>query len=404
MQPKHILDGYRVLDLTQYIAGPTVTRLMAEMGAEVIKVEMLPYGDPSRTAGFRRDKRSSCNIQHNRGKKSICLNVKSDKGKQILKDLVKECDVVLENYAPGVVARLGLDWDTVRSLNPKVVMCSISAFGQTGPLASLPGFDYIAQAYAGVTDVIGDPDGAPSIPQLALGDVGTGVTATCAIGYALLHRERTGEGQYLDISLLDCYFHSHDLNVGLVSASGGKAQPKRGGPHHYAVVPTGVFRAKEGYILIMATLHHWDNLCAVIGRKELVTEERFTNAKIRMRAKDEIIAIIEEWLQEQESDEAAIRILQDAHVPVAPVLSVAGAMEHPHLIERETIKPINDRVLGEFSIPGNPLRYSAFPDPLPLEAPFLGEHNKEVLTGLLSYDDEELAAMESEGVIRQRPY
>jgi crotonobetainyl-CoA:carnitine CoA-transferase CaiB-like acyl-CoA transferase len=404
MQGKHILDGYRVLDLTQYVAGPTVTRLMAEMGAEIIKVEMLPYGDPTRSGGFRRDKRSSYNIQHNRGKKSICVNTKSDKGKKILKELVKECDVVLENFAPGVVGRLGLDWDSVRSLNPTVIMCSISAFGQTGPLASLPGFDYIAQAYAGVTDMIGDPDGAPSIPQLALGDVGTGVHATCAIGYALLHKEKTGEGQYLDISLLDCYFHSHDLNVNLISASGGSAKPHRGGAHHYAVVPTGVFRAKEGYILIMATLHHWDNLCAVIGREELVTEERFTNAKIRMRAKDEIIAIIEEWLQEQESDEAAIRILQDAHVPVAPVLSVADAMEHPHLVERGTIKAIDDRVLGKFSIPGNPLRYSAFPDPLPLEAPLLGEHNREVLTEILSYSDQEFAALEGEDIIRQRAY
>ncbi len=404
MQGKHILDGYRVLDLTQYVAGPTATRLMAEMGAEVIKVEMLPYGDPTRSGGFRRDKRSSYNIQHNRGKKSVCINTKSDKGRKILKELVKECDVVLENFAPGVVGRMGLDWDSVRSLNPGVIMCSISAFGQTGPLASLPGFDYIAQAYAGVTDMIGDPDDAPSIPQLALGDVSTGVHATCAIGYALLHREKTGEGQYLDISLLDCYFHAHDLNVNLISASGGSAKPHRGGAHHYAVVPTGVFRAKEGYILIMATLHHWDNLCAVIGRKDLITEERFTNAKIRMHAKNEIIAIIEGWLQDQDSDEAAIRILQDAHVPVAPVLSVAKAMAHPHLVERGTIQPINDRVLGEFSIPGNPLRYSAFPDPLPLEAPLLGEHNREVLTEILSYSNDELAALENDDIIRQRAY
>jgi crotonobetainyl-CoA:carnitine CoA-transferase CaiB-like acyl-CoA transferase len=378
---------------------------MAEMGAEVIKVEMLPYGDPTRLGEFRRDKRSGLNIQHNRGKKSICLDVKSDKGKQILKELVKECDVLLENFAPGVVARLGLDWETVKALNPKIIMCSISSFGQTGPLASLPGFDYIAQAYAGVTDMIGEPDSAPSIPGLALGDVGTGVHATCAIGYALLHRERTGKGQYLDISLLDSYFHSHEMNVETISLSEGKTTPKRGGAHHYAIVPAGVFRGKDGHILIIANLQrHWENLCGVIGREELFTEERFTDPKIRSNAKDEIITIIEQWLQEQESDESAIAILQEAHVPVAPVLSVGEAMEHPHLVERGTVRTINDRILGEFQIPGNPLRYSEFPEPLPLEAPFLGEHNKEILTEILSYNDDEVAAMESDGILRQTTY
>ncbi len=405
MDTNHILEGYRVLDITQHIAGPTVTRLMAEMGAEVIKVEMLPYGDPTRTAQFRRDKRSGLNVQHNRGKKSLCLDVKSDQGKKILRELIKECDVFLENYAPGVVGRLGLDWETVRALNPKIIMCSISAFGQTGPLASLPGFDYIAQAYAGVTDMIGEPDGAPSIPQLALGDVGTGVHATCAIGYALLHRERTGKGQHLDISLLDCYFHSHEANVQLYSGTDGKVVPQRGGSHHYALVPAGVFRSKEGYILIIANMErHWDNLCGAIGRQDLVTEERFTDPKTRMRAKDEIIAIIEQWLQEQVSDDAAIKILQEAHVPVAPVLSVSEAMEHPHLVERGTVRTITDRVLGDFQIPGNPLRYSEFPEPLPLDAPFLGEHNKEVLTEILSYGDEDVAAMENDDILRQRSY
>lgn len=405
MPPKHILDGYRVLDITQHIAGPTVTRLMAEMGAEVIKVEMLPYGDPTRLGEFRRDKRSGLNVQHNRGKKSICLDVKSDKGKQILKELVKEVDVVLENFAPGVIGRLGLDWETVKSLNPKVIMCSISAFGQTGPLAHLPGFDYIAQAYAGVTDMIGDPDCAPAIPQLALGDVGTGVHATCAIGYALLHRERTGEGQHLDISLLDCYFHSHEANVELYSGTQGKVVPRRGGSHHYSIVPAGVFRSKEGYILIIANMErHWNNLCGALGNKALVSEERFTDPKIRMHAKQEIIAIIEQWLQAQESDAAAIAILQEAHVPVAPVLSVGEAVAHPHLLERGTVRTITDRVLGDFQIPGNPLRYSAFPESLPLDAPFLGEHNKAVLTEILSYSEDDVAAMERDGVLRQTAY
>ncbi|MBV1882854.1 MAG: CoA transferase [Pseudomonadales bacterium] len=405
MQTQHILDGYRVLDITQHIAGPTVTRLMVEMGAEVIKVEILPYGDPTRLGAFRRDKRSGLNIQHNRGKKSLCLDVKSEKGRQILKELVEKCDVILENFAPGVIGRMGLDWETVKSLNPKAVMCSISAFGQTGPLAPLPGFDYIAQAYAGVTDMIGDADGPPSIPQLALGDVGTGVHAACAIGYALLHRERTGKGQFLDISLLDCYFHAHEANVELYSGTQGKVVPTRNGSQHYSLVPVGVYRSKEGYILILAHMeNHWKNLCGVIGNEALTTEERFTDPKTRIRAKEEIVAIIEQWLQAQESDQAAIELLQQAHVPVAPVLTIGEAISHPHLVERGTVQTVNDRILGEFKIPGNPLRYSEFPEPLPLDAPFLGEHNKEVLTEILAYSDEDVAAMESEKIIRQTTY
>ena len=399
MKQKHILDGYKIIDFTQYLAGPSATRLMAEMGANIIKVEIAPHGDPSRSFPFRANKRSAYFIQQNRGKKSLCLDVKNEKSKAVLTDLIKQCDVLIENFAPGVIGRLGFDWETVHKLNPKLVMCSMSAFGQTGPLSHLPGFDYIAQAYAGVTSVIGEPDKPPSLPMLGIGDVTTGVHACGAIGYALLDVHRTGEGQLLDISLLDCYFHQHEVNVQAYSASKGKIVPRRSGPHHYAVAPTGIFQGPEGYIMILALMHQWPVLCKAMGREDMIDDAKFSTNEARVENLKELIGIIEGWLQSFDSDEAAIGALQDVRVPVAPILTIPQAVEHPHLRQRGTIRTISDRMLGEFDIPGVPLRYSNFPDLLPLDAPFLGEQNREILGEWLNYSTEQIDAMESEGIL-----
>jgi crotonobetainyl-CoA:carnitine CoA-transferase CaiB-like acyl-CoA transferase len=218
-QPKHILDGYRVIDFTQALAGPTVTRLMAEMGAEIVKVEIPPRGDFSRELPFLKEGRSAYYVQQNRGKKSLCLDPKTPEGLEIIKKLIPQMDVLVENFAPGVIGRMGLDYETVKAINPRIIMCSVSAFGQTGPLTSRPGYDNIAQAYSGVTYMIGEPDGSPYLPGLGLGDVSTGAHAVAAIACALLYRERTGRGQHLDIALIDAYFHCHELNVQIFSNS-----------------------------------------------------------------------------------------------------------------------------------------------------------------------------------------
>tara|TARA_R110000787_G_scaffold94518_2_gene197273 strand:+ start:467 stop:1681 length:1215 start_codon:yes stop_codon:yes gene_type:complete len=399
MTQKHILDGYKIIDFTQYLAGPSATRLMAEMGADIIKVEIAPHGDPSRAFPYRKNKRSAYFIQQNRGKKSLCLDVKNAKSKTVLTELIKQCDVLIENFAPGVIGRLGFDWETVHKLNPKLVMCSMSAFGQTGPLSHLPGFDYIAQAYSGVTSVIGEPDKPPSLPMLGIGDVTTGVHACGALGYALLDVHRTGEGQLLDISLLDCYFHQHEVNVQAYSASKGKVVPRRSGPHHYAVAPTGIFQGPEGYIMILALVHQWPVLCKAMGREDMTKSAKFGTNDARLENLQELIGIIEGWLQSFDSDEAAIKALQDVRVPVAPILTIPQAVAHPHHRARGTIRTISDRMLGEFDIPGVPLRYSNFPDLLPLEAPFLGEQNREILGDWLGYSGEQIDAMESEGIL-----
>ncbi len=400
---KHVLDGYKILDFTQVLAGPTITRLMAEMGAEIIKVELSPKGDFSRGLPFLKDGRSAYFIQQNRGKKSLCIDAKNPKGLEILKALVEKVDVLVENFAPGTIKRLGLEYHTVREINPRLVMCSVSAFGQTGPLADRPGYDYIAQAYAGVTYMTGEPDGSPYFPATAQGDVGAGVHALAAIACALLYRERTGKGQYLDISLLDAYFPCHDFNVQIYSASKGAIKPKRSGTQHYAACPVGLFKGKEIYLFIIALDHQWPFLCRAMGRPELAEDPRFANNAKRVENMAEVIKVIEEWLASTPSDDEAMRVLEEARVPAAPVLSIEQAVNHPHLRHRRTVRRITDRAFGEFDIPGMPLKFSEFPEELPLEAPFLGEHNEEVLCKYLSYTSEQVRLLEGEGILSFNP-
>jgi crotonobetainyl-CoA:carnitine CoA-transferase CaiB-like acyl-CoA transferase len=399
--PDHVLAGYKVLDFTQLVAGPTVTRLMAEMGAEVIKVELTPNGDHSRHLPFVRDGRSAYFVQQNRGKKSLCVDLKTAAGARIVRELAAKVDVMVENFAPGVIKRMGFDYETIHALNPRLVMCSISLLGQTGPMAHKPGYDHIAAAYAGVIDMTGFPGESPVFTTMAMGDVSTGVHALSAVLAALLYRERSGKGQWVDLSLVDTYFHYHDLNVQLLSASRGAKRPGRNGPHHYLICPAGIFKSKQGYVFIAALDQQWPRLCNAIGRPEWATQARFTTGAKRAEHAPEIIGTIERWLQEQPSDEHSMAILDDARVPIAPVLSVEQAVNHPHLRARRTVRKINDRLLGEFDVPGFPLRFSEFPQELALEAPLLGEHNAEVLGQYLGYSAGQISELEEAGVIRQ---
>ncbi|MBL4781683.1 MAG: CoA transferase [Porticoccaceae bacterium] len=397
---EHILSGYKVLDFTHFLAGPTSTRIMAEMGAEVIKVELFPNGDAVRQLPFMKGGRSAYYVQQNRGKKSLCINVKDPKGLAIIKQLLGEVDVVTENYSVGAMARMGLGWEDIHKINPRIVMSSITAFGQTGPLSHLSGFDAIGQAYAGVTDMIGDPNGPPSFPMLGIGDVMTGVHSLAAIGFALLHREKTGKGQYLDTTLLDSYFHCHEINVQIASCTEGAVVPTRSGSHHFALSPAGIFKGKKRYIFIAGLLHLWEPVARAIGREDLLTDPLFETNELRVANNDALVEIIEAWIQAQDSDEAALKILEDMHVPVSPILSVKEAMDHPHLIERGTVRTISDPVLGDFQVPGMPLRFSDFPKVLPLEAANLGEHNREILSTYLDYSDGEIDRLYKDNVIK----
>jgi crotonobetainyl-CoA:carnitine CoA-transferase CaiB-like acyl-CoA transferase len=299
---------------------------------------------------------------------------------------------------------MGFGYEAVKKLNPKIIMCSVSTFGQSGPLANDPGYDFVGQAYAGVTSLSGEENGPPYPPMLAIGDVSTGVHAMAAIACALFYRDRSGVGQFIDISLLDSYFHYHDWGVQTVSASGGKQKALRTGQHYPSLCPAGMFKGQGTYIFIFAWLdHHWIKLCEIMGRPELGRDPRFIDNPSRLKHRDEIIRVIEEWLAQMPSDEAAVEALRAARIPQAPVLTLDQAMAHPHLRERRTVRKIHDRLMGEFEVPGFPLRFSAFPDELELEAPFLGEHNARILSEYLGYGPGDIARLEREGVLHHLP-
>jgi crotonobetainyl-CoA:carnitine CoA-transferase CaiB-like acyl-CoA transferase len=401
-RPTHVLDGYKVLDFTQFIAGPTATRVMAQMGAEVIKVEIAPEGDRSRMLPLVRDGRSGYFVQQNLGKRSLCLDIRNPAALAILKELVTKVDVVVENFAPGVIARMGLDYETARAINPRIVMCSVSTFGQEGPLAHLPGYDFTAQAYSGITYMIGEADAPPYFPSAALGDVSTGMNAALAVVAALLHRERTGEGQHLDIALLDAYFHCHHTAVQMYSLSGGAIKPRRSGHHLSYAAPCGIFKGHGRYIVIIAGVdHQFAQLCDAMGRPELSRDDRFSTGPRRLENLPDLIRIIEGWLAAMPSDEAAIERLAEYRVPAAPVLSPDEALKLPHLRRRGTVATIDDPILGSFDVPGFPLHFSNFPEPAGDGAPMLGQHNEEILTGYLGYSCERIAELESAGVLHR---
>ena len=399
---EHMLSGYRILDLTRAVAGPTCTRMFAEMGADVIKVEPSPDGDMARSMSKIRNERSLYLVQQSLNKKSLCVDLRSPEGLALVRELVPHCDIVVENFKPGIIASMGLGYDALCELREDIILCSISALGQDGPLSSKPGYDFIAQAYAGITSMIGDPDGPPSLPLAAIGDASTGVTGAFAIAAALLDRYRTGKGQHLDIALLDCYYHYHEVNVHRASASNGALRPHRNGSHFEYVCPAGVYRANGGYIVLAAFLHHWRDLCAAMGRPDLIDDPAWTSDAARLEHVDEVIATVEAWLQTFPDVASAISHLDKHNVPCAPVLSVEDTLTFPHLVERGTVRTINDRIAGEFQIPGHPVRSSRYPAINDYDAPLLGEHNHEILAQLLGKTDAEISRLTSAGILQSK--
>ena len=396
---KHMLSGYRILDLTRAVAGPTCTRMFAEMGAEVIKIEAAPAGDLVRAISKIRNERSLYLIQQNLNKKSLCVNLRTPQGMQIVRDLVPKCDVVVENFKPGVIDQMGLGYEALKALREDIILCSISTLGQTGPLAQKPGYDFIAQAYSGITSMIGDPDGAPSLPLAAIGDASTGVTGAFAIAAALLDRHQSGEGQHLDVAILDCYYHYHEVSVHQASGSNGEMNPHRAGSHFGYVCPAGVYEANGGYIALAAFLHHWPDLCTAMDRPDLIDDPKWSTDQARLANLADVINTIEEWMKSFSDIDSVVARLDAHNIPCAPVLSVKDTLTYPHLVERGTVRTINDRVAGEFQIPGHPVKSSRYPADNPYDAPLLGEHNRDVLVDILGKNDADLAQLESDGII-----
>ncbi len=406
-----MLEGYRVLDITQFVAGPTCTRILAELGAEVVKVELAPFGDRGRASGdrsrdpaFAKSSLSTYFFQHNHSKKSLAVDLKQARGRTLIHDLVRKADVIVENFAPGVMSRVGLSYEELRKINPKIIMCSISLAGQTGPLSQKPGFDYMGAAYAGITVNVGEADRGPAQMPLAIGDAATGLTAAMSVGFALLHRERTGEGQYIECSLLDTYFSMHEVNVPKTSLRGASFSPGRSGSLHPDGGPTGVFRCRgDEFIAIMVMPHQWEQMVKAMKMPQLADDPRFATPRARRDNNEVLKTVIEQWLATYPDRNAAIDALEAERVPCAPILTLVDAMNHPHMRERGTVRQVYDRTIGEFDIPGLPAKFSQWPQRTDLHADHLGEHNEEILSTWLGLNSSDIAELYKDKTIVHDP-
>jgi CoA:oxalate CoA-transferase len=401
---KKIFAGIRILDVTQYLAGPVAARLFVDLGAEVIKVEPPPKGEGSRALRFSANDGGhgapgTYFTMHNRGKKCVCIDFKRPAGAAVLKDLARHADVFFQNYTPGVLARYGLGYEDIAAVNPGIIMCSVSTYGQDGPYAQRIGNDLVALAAGGLLHMMGEPDGHPVYPASAIADHMTAVNAFGAISAALFHRQRTGEGQHIDLALVDCVFNSHDWQLAAYSASDGEIDPQRGGTQRTGAFPYGVFKAKDGYIGIgVFTEPQWEALVQRTGREELMLPE-FKSMSGRVQNQEMLKLIIEEWLATLPNDDEAIRILADElRLPAARLLSVGEFARDPIMSPRMVQKMTapNGR---EMLLLKSPHKFSKTPPEIPGLAAKLGEHSSEVLSALCGYSADQLRSLIEQGLV-----
>jgi len=398
---KQLLSGVQVLDFTQYLAGPSSTRLLADLGADVIKIERAPDGDLGRKIHLVEPGISAFFLAASAGKKSVGVEFKNPKGLEIVRELIRQVDVAVENYSPGVMEKYGLDYASLKEINPRLIMCSVSGYGQDGPYAKHTSFDIIAQAQSGVMAMTGEPDGPPEYVGNYFGDPNAGIHGALAICAALFHRAMTGEGQYIDVSQLESLVYLDYINFPLFLMSHGAIQPHRFGGDFFNICPYGVYKAKKGYIVFAVVEHQWAPLVKAMGKPELATDPRYATQIARCQRRPEVRQYLEEWLQTFEDDETPLRILAEARIPSAPILDIPGAAAHPQLKARELFQDVPHPILGATPIAKSPFHLSNALVEIPFRAPFFGEHNEEILQGRLGYSPEHVAALYREGAIVQ---
>jgi CoA:oxalate CoA-transferase len=385
-----ILKDIRVLDFTQVLAGPTVTRLMAEFGADVIKVEP-PQGEVARQLPWVRDGRS------------LSLDAKSDRGRELIERLVPQVDVVVENFRPGVIDRLGFGYERLRELNPRIILCSISALGQEGERAKKPGYDTVGAAYAGFAYMTGTPESGPAMPTPAFGDSSTGICGFAGVMMALFRRGTTGEGAWVKAALVDTYIQAHELNLQMIAGSRGEYHPEPAGPVSPSVVPSGIYPAAGRYVFIAVVAQgEWRRLCEAMGQPDLADDERFATNDLRVANRDELIGLIIGWLDSFATLDDAVLALEAANISCAPILSVEEAIADPVNRERGAVRTVTDPVWGEIDLPGVPIRIDDLEFDDGLIAPELGEHNAEILGELLGLGTEEVDQLTADEVLGRR--
>ena len=393
------LAGIRVVDLTNNQAGPSCGQMLAWLGADVIKVEEPGKGDPARhTLKDRLDADSLFYLSFNANKRSLTLNLKNPRAKDVFRALLKTADVLLENFGPGVIERLGFGYEALRQLNGRLVFASIKGFGSYGPYSDYKSYEPIAQAMGGAMSVTGSPDGPPMYMWPSIGDSGTGMHCVIGILAALMQRQATGEGQRVEVSMQDAVVNL--IRVSLRDHQRLGKPMARTGNQLGAGVPGTTYRCAPGgpndYVFIFAQQQMWHPLLRAMGRDDLIGDPRYETPDARWRHKDAVDALVEAWTS-QRSKHEVMRILAGAGVPCGACLDTGEVLEDPHLHARDMIVEVEHPVRGRYVTVGNPIKLSASPTAIG-PSPLLGQHRREILAEL-GYGDADIAALEKDGAI-----
>lgn len=395
------LAGIRVLDFTRVLAGPYLTQMMCDLGAEVIKVEQPGKGADERGMPPFGNNQSGYYMMLNRGKKSITLNLKAPEAKEIIFGLARQSDIITENFKPGVMKSLGFTYEEFKKVKPDIIMCSISTFGQEGPYAQRVGYDIVAQAMSGLMWMTGDSDRPPTRSGTSIGDVNASTHALGAIGAALYYREKTGKGQYIDISLRDCLSAIIETAIPRYTMSGCTDKPMRSGRHHATMGPYGVFDAGHGNYVVLGALNPaiWKRLCIAMSRPDMIDDPRFTDTGLRGQNLDAVVAAIEEWLQSFADVSEPLALLEKSEVPSAPVLSIDKLVSDPQFLMRDMIVEVNDPLFGPVKLPATPMRFSETSVINAEAPPKLGQDTADILKTLLGKSEAEIKALNEKAVI-----
>ncbi|MCA1773109.1 MAG: CoA transferase [Halomonas sp.] len=392
------LQNVKVLDISQIMAGPYCTMVLADMGADVIKVEKIQGGDDSRQMGPYINDESTCFSQINRNKKSISLNLKDERARDIFYRLAKEADVIVENFRTGVTKSLQVDYDTINAINPGIIYCSISGYGQTGPYSHRGGFDLVAQGMTGLMSMTGEKGRRPLKTGIAVYDIGAGITAVYSILAAYIHKMNSGEGQHIDIAITECGLPWFAWEAAAYFGEGTVPEPT--GWRHRVSAPYQAVKASDGYIMLgCANQRTWERFCQdVLAREDLMADPRFLTNSDRGRHVEALETVLEEIMVSEEMNHW-LALCDKAGVPAGPINNFAQAMQDEHYLARGMVQEMDHPVIGKMKTIGFPSKFSLTPSQIRSPAPLFGQHTDEVLD-TLGISSEELKKLRAEGCIK----
>jgi CoA:oxalate CoA-transferase len=393
------LDGIRVLDLTWVLAGPFASMVLCDLGADVIKVERPGIGDVARATAPIVNGESCYFFSVNRGKRSMTLDLKSERGRDLFLRLVEKADVVMENFTPGTMERLGLDYATLSARNPRLIYAATSGFGQTGPDRFRPALDVVVQGMGGIMSITGEPDGPPVRPGASLGDITGGLFTAIGVLAALQERERSGRGQMIDVSMLDCQISVLENAFVRYFATG--EVPKPLGTRHPLATPFQAFPTKDGYIVLALSWgveNQWELYCTTIGRHDLIDDPRFDTPALRTEHHDELEPLLIEAMRRKTTAEW-LREFDTIGLPCGPLNNIAEAAAQPQVKARGMLVDVEHPVIGKLPLPDTPVKLSRTPGGIRGASPALGEHTDEVLRGLLAMSEDEITDLRRSNVI-----